>query len=92
MAFLSKFQGFRGKDDHVIAHDHSSNHRAEIEKSETCGCFYCMAIFPPADIIEWIDQGQCALCPKCGIDSVIGSASDFPITKVFLERMHDHWF
>jgi len=92
MAFLSKFRGFRGENDHVIAHDHSSNHRAEIEKSEACGCFYRMAIFPPADIIEWIDQGQCALCPKCEIDSVIGSASGFPIAKDFLERMHAHWF
>jgi hypothetical protein len=29
---------------------------------------------------------------KCEIDSIIGSASEFPITKEFLERMHAHWF
>jgi hypothetical protein len=51
-----------------------------------------MAIFLPTEIQEWIDQEQTALCPKCEIDSVIGSASEFPITKDFLERMHAHWF
>jgi hypothetical protein len=88
MAFLSKFRGFRGSDDHVIAHDHCRNHRAELEKSESCGCFYCFAIFPPTAIREWLREEQTALCPQCDIDAVIGSASGFPITKEFLERMH----
>jgi len=44
------------------------------------------------DISEWIDDGQTALCPKCEIDSVIGTASGFPITHEFLMRMHEHWF
>jgi hypothetical protein len=92
MAFLSRFRGSRGENDHVIAHDHCSNNRAELEKSETCGCFYCMSIFPPSQINEWIDEEQTALCPKCPVDSVIGSASGYPITKEFLERMHAHWF
>jgi hypothetical protein len=51
-----------------------------------------MANFPPTKIREWIDQEQTALCPECEIDSVIGSASGFPITKEFLELMHAHWF
>ncbi len=90
MAFLSR--EFRGDDDHLVAHRHCSNHRTELEKSESCGCFYCFAIFPPSRIDEWVDQEQTALCPECGIDSVIGSASGFPITKEFLERMYAHWF
>jgi NAD-dependent SIR2 family protein deacetylase len=67
-------------------------HRAELGKSDLCGCFYCMATFSFSMIQEWIDQEQTALCPECEIDSVIGSASGFPITKEFLERMHAHWF
>jgi hypothetical protein len=78
--------------DQIAAHRHSSLHRAELERSEICGCFYCMAIFPPSRITEWIDGGQTAICPECPVDSVIGSASGFPITKSFLERMHAHWF
>jgi hypothetical protein len=78
--------------DYILAHKHSSNHRTELEKSSLCGCFYCFAIFPPSDILEWIDDGQTALCPQCPVDSVIGSASGYPITAEFLRRMHDHWF
>lgn len=90
---MTIFSRFRGEDsDHVLAHDHCSLHRAEIERSELCGCFYCMTNFPPSKIREWIDQDQTALCPECEIDSVIGSASGFLITKEFLERMHTHWF
>ena len=79
-------------DDHITAHKLSSYHRSELERSTLCGCFYCFAIFPPSEIIEWTDDGQTALCPKCPVDSVIGSASGYPITLEFLQRMHDHWF
>jgi hypothetical protein len=76
------------------AHKHSSDHRGEIEASDSCGCFYCLAIFNPEKIERWIwiDHGGTAICPKCGIDSVIGSASGLPIEIGFLKRMKDHWF
>jgi hypothetical protein len=77
---------------HIKAHKYCTLHRAEVEGSPLCGCFYCFATFPPTDISEWIDDGQTALCPKCEIDSVIGTASGFPITREFLMRMHEHWF
>ncbi len=78
--------------DHIAAHEHCSTNRAEVERSEVCGCFYCMSVFPPSRITEWIDEGQTAICPECPVDSVIGSASGFPITREFLEKMHSHWF
>ncbi len=89
MNFLSRL---RRNDDHVLAHKHCKNHHAELERSELCGCFYCMRIFPSSSVHEWIDGGQTAMCPHCEIDSVIGSASGYPISKEFLERMHAHWF
>ena len=81
----------------VAAHKHSSNHRQEIQESEFCGCFYCENTFPPSSIKEWIDEdhggtGQTALCPKCGIDSVIGDKSGYTITKDFLVGMNRLWF
>jgi hypothetical protein len=76
----------------IKAHEHCSLHRAELEASAICGCFYCGETFLPTAIGEWIDDNQTALCPKCTIDSVIGSASGFPIKPEFLTRMHDHWF
>lgn len=74
------------------AHRYSSGHRAEIEASIECGCFYCLKRYPPLDIAEWIDQGSTALCPRCGVDSVIGSASGIHLSESFLERMRIHWF
>ena len=84
--------------DIIVAHEFSIRHRPQVEASERCGCFYCGHIFAPADIKDWIDDsapglpGETALCPRCGIDSVIGSAAGFPITPDFLGRMRQHWF
>lgn len=73
------------------AHDKASYHRAEIKASHKCGCFYCLHVFQPLEIDEWIDGQQTALCPRCGIDSVIGDAS-IPITEEFLKEMEAFWF
>ena len=87
-----------GLPDHdlVLAHEHCTKNRAELMVSEICGCFYCLAVFAPAEIVSWIDKRnaplQSALCPKCGIDSVIGSRSGYPITIDFMRRMHQRWF
>jgi hypothetical protein len=84
--------------DHIRAHRHSSYHRVEVLASELCGCFYCKALFPPSEIEEWTDvsevypDGNTAICPKCWIDSVIGSEAGYPLTQEFLERMRQHWF
>ena len=76
----------------IAAHKHSSNHREELLSSDVCGCFYCLEIYSPHEIEEWVDEGKCALCAKCGIDSVIGSASNYPITGDFLKKMNQYWF
>jgi hypothetical protein len=75
-----------------LAHQRCTKHRAEIEQSAMCGCFYCLSTLSPSEIREWTDDGQTAICPKCALDSVIGSESAYPITPEFLRRMHDHWF
>jgi hypothetical protein len=81
----------------VAAHKYSSLHKNQIMESPECGCFYCMSVFNPSEIVDWVDEdnplGPTALCPKCGIDSVIGSLSGFPIKDIdFLKQMHKKWF
>jgi hypothetical protein len=56
------------------------------------GCFYCQAVYSPNEITDWTDDDQTALCAKCGIDSVIGAKSGFPITPEFLAEMNRYWF
>ncbi len=62
-----------------------------------CGCFFCLSIFPPSEIREWVDEddnevGMTAICPKCGIDSVLGDRSGYPMTDDFLTSMKKLWF
>lgn len=75
-----------------MAHEHSSYHRDELKRSTVIGCFYCGNFVKFSAIKEWIDGGDTALCPKCGIDSVIGNDSGYIVNKGFLKAMHEHWF
>jgi hypothetical protein len=65
------------------AHEHCFKSRKEILANEICGCFCCLATFPPAEIDQWMDDFQTPILPQCGIDSVIGSASGFSIDDKF---------
>ena len=81
----------------LAAYDRSSDHRAEVLASLTCGCFYCCANFKAHEILEWTDedkdrQGQTAICPRCGIDAVIGDKSGVDVSHNFLGRMNEYWF
>ena len=80
----------------VRIHNHH-NYRDEILQSETCGCFNCCNTFSPDEIFQWWGEDksgveQIAICPKCGIDSVLGDSSGFPIETNFLSIMRDYFF
>ncbi|MCH5184007.1 MAG: cytoplasmic protein [Oscillospiraceae bacterium] len=83
---------------HIEAHKYCCNHMEALKKDTVCGCFYCLKIFSPTEINEWLvddndaDRFGTAICPHCGIDSVIGESSGYPITKDFLQKMYEYWF
>ena len=86
--------------DYKIIHSASIRHEAEIKNSQKCGCFNCMAMFNPQHITERIDErpnaqgisGRTALCPICGIDSVLPDSIGVPLTLTLLEEMNQVWF
>jgi NAD-dependent SIR2 family protein deacetylase len=41
-----------------------------------CGCFHCLQIFEAVDVVDWIDDGETPLCPRCGVDSVMLGVTD----------------
>ena len=51
---------------------------------------------PPTAISDWADEqnsfGATALCPHCGIDSVIPQQPDHPLSPDLLAAMHAYWF
>ncbi len=86
------------REDIIDAHKYSNNHRKELQDDKVCGCFYCIKIFKPSKIVSVIevdndcDREGTAICPYCGIDSVIGESSGYPITAEFLAAMNEYWF
>lgn len=82
-------------DDIKSAAEHTTNNRDELEKSKYAGCYYCLNIFKPIQIWEWIYEGtadEFPMCPRCGIDSVYGDASSYPVNREFLVKMNKYWF
>lgn len=67
--------------------------RPKIEPAnQLCGCFCCMTMFDSSEINNWTDKGRTALCPQCGIDSVLSQTTDIKITDKLLEAMYKRWF
>jgi hypothetical protein len=83
-------------------HHYSAGHRHMIERATTCGCFYCEAIFDAKEVELWCDDpqegvsptvGTTALCPRCGIDSVLpDNIPGVPLSHALLQAMREHWF
>lgn len=76
----------------IAAKQLASHHRAALEASTRCACFFCFRAFAPADVKAWIDGDTTALCPGCGMDAVLGDASGASISDGFLRKMHQHYF
>jgi hypothetical protein len=81
------------------AHTATIHHEKEVLASTTCTCFYCGYQFDPnkEENLEWWDgespKGKTLVCPKCGIDCVIGDASLLPITDPeFIMAFTEYWF
>lgn len=78
--------------DVVRAHVCCSCNREYLEKVNKCGCFYCLKVFNPKEIKTWCNGGETAVCPYCGIDSIIYDNKFYPVETWFLEKMKKHWF
>ena len=75
----------------VQAHEHSMRNRPFLTGQTRCGCFHCQQTYAADEIADWTDDGQTAICPRCGVDAVLSSHTD-PLTADFLARVHARWF
>lgn len=58
----------------------------DLENYGSCfSCFYASKI---SEIKRWTDCGQTAICPKCGIDSILPG----DIGSDLLQEMYDRYF
>ena len=86
------------KKSYIEAHRYSNNNMDTLKRESRCGCFQCLAIFDPSEIEDWIiadnpmDQYGTAICPFCGVDSIITESVENPITIELLRDMRKYWF
>ncbi len=87
------FPGVSGKEAVLIAHKLSLANEEAVRRSELCGCFNCNETFAAGEITRWYEDrdGRTALCPRCGIDSVL-PGSLIELSADFLEEMQKYWF
>lgn len=72
-------------------HRRSLENYNRVLKSQDCGCFYCLEHFLPLEAKFISDQnGLTAICPECGIDSVI--CSDTHVDDDLLVALNKRYF
>lgn len=69
----------------------SMYNKERLLQGNLCGCYYCGRIYTPGKIVEWTDRLDTAICPHCGIDSVLDEANGGADLDV-LEQMHQRSF
>lgn len=75
-------------------HKRSSKNQSAIKSAEQVGCFYCLAVFPAAEVKEFIDNQPSgdAVCPKCSTDSVIADDGTSEFSPELLQALRKHYF
>ena len=69
----------------------SMNNRGALLDSRQCGCFFCLKLFDPAGITDWMNE-ETARCPFCGVDAVIPESFDYELDDSLLLAMKEYWF
>ena len=82
------------KEDSKLYHSHTLRNQQEIALSEYCHCISCCKSYPSSIVMDFIKDGdgETALCPYCGIDSVIGDACGLVIDQEILTALNNRWF
>jgi hypothetical protein len=71
---------------------HCMRNRDELSASPTCGCFFCLKLFPPSRILQWTDGHSTAICPYCSVDSVLAESRDYQLGPDLLAELKRAYF
>ena len=85
---------YSDEDRHMLEdlHSYSANNKDLISNSRICHCFHCKRQFEPSEIVRYLEGEDTALCPYCGIDSVIPDSTEYELTSDTLDKMNKYWF
>lgn len=73
-------------------HAYSSYNKELVGLADKCYCFYCKESMASGEIVDYADEGQTAICPKCGIDSIIPDSIPEPLDEDIISEMNAYWF
>lgn len=68
---------------------HAFNNRAELASARIAGCFSCLAVFEPADVVVWTHGGTTAVCPLCSADTVLPHVGSLGALRAAHAGQHD---
>ena len=80
-------------------HNYSGWHEESVKNSNRCGCFSCLTMFPSSEVLDWITEpencprgpGKTAICPKCGVDTVLPESEHYHLDIDLLKKMNQKW-
>jgi len=68
-------------------HKQTSYNKELLKEAQKGVCMYCKNVNDFDVIDEFIDDGQTALCPHCGIDAMMLVQDEDT-----LDALHEYWF
>ncbi len=73
---------------------HTHNNEIEILHSKTCSCIFCRQHYDARAVNDWVndERGMSAICPECGMDTVIGDNGGEPLDKETLKALNLAFF
>ena len=79
--------------DLIKAHRSTFNNCYSLFVEQECVCVYCKERFSSSEIVDFsLSSKGTALCPYCGIDSVVGEFSGYDLSDNFIKAMHEYFF
>lgn len=73
-------------------HTYSSHNKRFIAISNKCYCFYCRSCMDRSEIVDYCDNGQTAICPKCSIDAIIPDSIEETVNEKIISELNAYWF
>ncbi len=89
---LGTFWNRMTKDETQAAIRFATGNREALAKSNKAGCYYCLMIYSASEVTRFLRSEGTALCPYCGIDSVLADQSPYELNAATLEALHQYWF
>lgn len=92
--YMLTAQGMKEKKMDLVRDIHmtTSHNREDIKQSKICFCLDCRGVSKSDDVNHFIDNGQTATCPYCGMDALVATASGIRWSAQALLDTHMNYF